>query len=324
MIWRLMEGGGIIKCRNKNNLEKKMKFEKEFANLLFRNAIIFIDSAIGYINRGLGDYVNMIQAIVNLQFAMELALKSSVVTNCGIRTILVGKQSAMSDTEIEELYATNKLKIREYDDIKNYTKGTACLYNFERKEYQYMEMFQKYRNSVLHSSYIFTEEEKQNVEKNIIYALIHILGILMSEETGIENRIFMQEYLNDSQYAILLNNPIYNQELHSFLKKEYEELYTCPYCSTKTMTIDYKCARCFNIFSDHNFFQYVNCGYCGADMVICDAANIEGNNNYIRGLCLNCGNDTTVYKCPKCGQYINAELFDNTRCHEGFCSIFRM
>ena len=28
-----------------------MKFEKEFAQLLFRNAVIFIDSAIGYIKK---------------------------------------------------------------------------------------------------------------------------------------------------------------------------------------------------------------------------------------------------------------------------------
>lgn len=68
-----------------------MKFEKEFAQLLFRNAVIFIDSAIGYINKGLDNYVNMLQAIVNLQFAMELALKSSIVSCCGIRTIFFGK-----------------------------------------------------------------------------------------------------------------------------------------------------------------------------------------------------------------------------------------
>ena len=84
-----------------------MKFEKEFAQLLFRNAVIFIDSAIGYINKGLDNYVNMLQAIVNLQFAMELALKSSVVSCCGIRTILVSKQSCLSDSEIEELYAVS-------------------------------------------------------------------------------------------------------------------------------------------------------------------------------------------------------------------------
>ena len=95
-----------------------MKFEKEFAQLLFRNAVIFIDSAIGYINKELDNYVNMLQAIVNLQFAMELALKSSVVSCCGIRTILVSKQSCLSDSEIEELYVTNKLKIRNMMKLK--------------------------------------------------------------------------------------------------------------------------------------------------------------------------------------------------------------
>lgn len=239
-----------------------MKFEKEFAQLLFRNAVIFIDSAIGYINKGLDSYVNMLQAIVNLQFAMELALKSSVVSYCGIRTVLVSKQSNLSDSEIEDLYSANKLKVREFDDIKNFTKGKKHLYNFERKEYQYMELFQKYRNCVLHSAYVFSEQERRDAEKDIMYALIHILGILMSGENTAD-RQFMQEYLNDSQYALLLKNSIYNQELYNFLKKEYEDLYTCPYCSTRTMTIDYKCARCFNVFSDRHFFEYVNCGYCG-------------------------------------------------------------
>ena len=223
----------------------------------------------------------------------------------------------------EKIYGINDKKMEELvaSVFKDFTKGKKHLYNFERKEYQYMELFQKYRNCVLHSAYVFSEQERRDAEKDIMYALIHILGILMSGENTAD-RQFMQEYLNDSQYALLLKNPIYNQELYNFLKKEYEDLYTCPYCSTRTMTIDYKCARCFNVFSDRHFFEYVNCGYCGEEMVICDAVNIEYNNNYIRGYCLNCDNDTTVYKCPKCGQFINAELFDKTKCHEGFCSVF--
>lgn len=42
---------------------------------------------------------------------MELALKSSVVSYCGIRTVLVSKQSGLSDSEIEELYNANRLKV---------------------------------------------------------------------------------------------------------------------------------------------------------------------------------------------------------------------
>ena len=268
----------------------------------YRNAVIFIDSAIGYINKGLDSYVNMLQAIVNLQFAMELALKSSVVSCCGIRTILVSKQSCLSDSEIEELYVTNKLKIREYDEVKNFTKGRERLYNFERKEYQYIWRCFRNIETVYCIRHKLLMSKKDKVLKRMLYALIHILGILMSEETGIENRKFMQEYLNDSQYAILLKNPIYEHELYNFLKREYGDLYICPVFMTRTMTIDYKCTRCFNVFSDRNCFGYVDCGYCGEQMVIFDVANIENNNNYARGLCLNCEDDTMVYKCPKCGQ----------------------
>lgn len=163
-----------------------MKFEKEFAQLLFRNAVIFIDSAIGYINKVLDSYVNMLQAIVNLQFAMELALKSSVVSYCGIRTVLVSKQSNLSDSEIEDLYSANKLKVREFDDIKNFTKGKKHLYNFERKEYQYMELFQKYRNCVLHSAYVFSEQERRDAEKDIT-VLIVIMTQLSINALSVDN-----------------------------------------------------------------------------------------------------------------------------------------
>lgn len=69
-----------------------MKYEKEFARSLFKNAVIFLDSAIKYFNEGLDYHVNMVQSIVNLQFALELALKSSVcimqpqsVTKCNAK-----------------------------------------------------------------------------------------------------------------------------------------------------------------------------------------------------------------------------------------------
>ena len=145
-----------------------MKCEKEFSNILFKNAILFIDSAIGYINRGLDRYNNMVQSVVNLQIAMELALKSSVVSNYGIKMVLVKKQSELADNEIEDLFYANKLKVREYDDIKNFTKGKSQLYIFDRDDYSYMETFQTYRNSILHSSYVFSVNEIKSIEKSII------------------------------------------------------------------------------------------------------------------------------------------------------------
>ena len=195
-----------------------MKYEKEFARSLFRNAVIFLDSAIKYFNEGLDYHANMVQSIVNLQFALELALKSLVTSQYGIRTILINKQKELKDSELEELYLANKLKVREYDDIKNYIKGRGIYLVLIAKEYKYMEMFQKYRNCVLHSSYHFSVDEKKDIEKEIIYTLIHVLGILMSAEIT-EDRIFMQEYLNENEYTKLLENSFYIKELEDFLRK---------------------------------------------------------------------------------------------------------
>ncbi|MFR4146573.1 MAG: hypothetical protein ACLT1J_09815 [Mediterraneibacter gnavus] len=155
-----------------------------------------------------------------------------------------------------------QLKVREYDDIKNYIKGKGHLFGFNRKEYKYMEMFQKYRNCVLHSSYHFSVDEKKDIEKEIIYTLIHVLGILMSAEIT-EDRIFMQEYLNENEYTKLLENSFYIKELEDFLRKEYDEVYICPDCLKRTLTPDFKCARCFNVFSDFHFYGYAECGSAG-------------------------------------------------------------
>ena len=99
-----------------------MMFESEFIKGLFQNAIFFLDEAISYINRGVSDRRNMILAIINMQISMELALKSSLATNFGLRTILVEKQANLSEKELQRLYEENNLKIKEYDSLKNFLK----------------------------------------------------------------------------------------------------------------------------------------------------------------------------------------------------------
>ncbi|TWH78155.1 hypothetical protein [Sedimentibacter saalensis] len=300
-----------------------MKWEHEFATALFNNAVIFLNEAVGFINLGLNERRNIVLSIVNIQIAIELALKSSIVNYYGVRTVLMDPQSRMTDEEIEKLFRENRLKLKEYNMLKNFTKTKDAnieVYNFEKTQYKHMEQFQKYRNQILHSSYIFSDEEIKKIEQDIIYVLIHIMGILMSDSTDYEYKHFMQEYLNGREYSKLLHNPIYNRELYEFLENEYDKLYTCPYCSTRTVTPYKYCARCLTNFDvSKDIFAFVKCGWCGEEMVICDSGNIEYNNNMIKGLCLNCGEDTIVYKCHKCHDFVNVELFDKSDCCENYC-----
>ena len=300
-----------------------MSCDNEFSTVLSKNAIMFLDEAVGFINMGIKERKNMVLAIVNIQLAVELSMKASIIDFYGIRKVLIDKQAQMTDLEIEQLFRENKLKVREYDSLKNFLKSNdkdGERYDFKKTQYKYMERFQNYRNQILHSSYIFSDKECEEMEKDLLYVLMHIIGVLMSNRMDDEYREFVQEYLNYKEYSKLMENPIYNHELQVFLERYYDKLYTCPHCGTKTVTPNRYCARCLTNFNVSNeIYAFVKCGWCGEEMVICDAANIENNNNMIRGLCLNCEEDTIVYKCPKCHSFVNAELFDSSECHEGFC-----
>ena len=298
-----------------------MDYEMKFIESLFQNAVIFLDEAIGYINRGVTDRRNMVLAIINMQIAMELALKSSLANLFGIRTILIEKQAKLSEEELQELFESNNMKIREYESLKNFLKtpeGNIDALDFDKSQYKYMERFQRYRNQILHSSYIFSDEECVEMEKDLIYVYTHIIGVLMSDRTDEQFRRFIQEYLNYNEYSKLLKNPIYTELMELFVQEEYGKGYNCPFCNTKTVTPYKYCARCLSDFNVSNeIYAFVECTYCGEEMVICDAANIEINNNKMRGLCLNCGKYTYVYKCPLCREFVN--LNDDSKCHEGFC-----
>lgn len=67
----------------------------------------------------------MVLAIVNIQLAVELSMKASIVDFYGIRKVLIDKQVKMTDLEIEQLFRENKLKVREYDSLKNFLKANT-------------------------------------------------------------------------------------------------------------------------------------------------------------------------------------------------------
>ena len=302
-----------------------MNYQDKVIKSLFHNAIIFLNESIRYINRGVNNRRNMVLAIINMQIAIELALKASLTNYLGLKKILITKQACLSDESIKQLFENNNLKFKEFESLKNLTRtlqSSIEAFDFEKPQYQYMNRFQKYRNQILHSTYNFSESEYTEMEKDLIYVFIHILGVLMGSRDQDENDSFVQEYLNSNEYSKLVTNPIYNRELQCFLEKEYDKLFFCPYCNTRTVTPIKYCARCLTDFCvSSEIYAFVRCGWCGEKMVICDAANIEINSNYIRGVCLNCGEDTTVYKCPRCHNYINAELFNFSNCHEDYCKF---
>ena len=65
-------------------------FEQDIFKTLIKNAPVFLNCAIQAINSGLRFHHNQIVAIVNLQIALELAIKARLVEKYGGRRLQAG------------------------------------------------------------------------------------------------------------------------------------------------------------------------------------------------------------------------------------------
>ena len=288
---------------------------------LFRNAIVFLNEAIYRFNLGIENYDNKVLSIVDLQMSLELAIKFTIANYRSASSIFEDKSVVgLSEEEILSLFLDNKLKVKEFEQLKNYLKGDRFFCTEFSSEFSYMEKFQNYRNKLVHQSYNFSEDENAAIEKDIIHIIVYILYRLLSNDVSSSDyKEYLYEYIPQEEYQKLLSNAIFAAEIQSKFECEYGKLYLCPLCSTRSLTPLKKCYRCLESFDDRNFFGYVTCNYCDEDFVIFDAGNIDCNNGFIKGLCLNCEEDTIVYKCKKCGGYSNLEAFERKKCTPEHC-----
>lgn len=293
--------------------------ESKICTTLFQNSIIFLNDAIKHFNSNMQDHSVRILTVVEVQMAIELAIKYRIAEDFGSKMIFDNIPSDIDDNELERLFIENRLTTREFENLKNFLKSKEEYCRKLSKEFKYMEKFQLYRNKLVHLSYNFSQRELNELEDDIIHVIVYILHALLSGRVSAdEYRTFLYEYIEQSEYKKLLSNRSFYTSLCEILNKEYPKLYFCPICDRTLVTPHKKCVGCLTNFDDTNAFGFVSCGYCGEDMVIYDACNIDINTT-LQGLCLNCENYTTVYECKKCGSVVNLELFDANKCNKNHC-----
>lgn len=295
--------------------------ESKISTSLFQNSIIFLNDAIKHFNNAMQGHSGRILTVVEVQMAIELAIKYRIAEDYGSKMIFDNVPPDIDDNELERLFAENRLSTRDFENLKNFLKSKEEYSRKLSKEFKYMEKFQLYRNKLVHLSYNFSQKELNQLEDDIIHVIVYILHILLSGKVSEEEyRQFLYSYIEHEEYEKLLSNRKFYTTLSDMLNKEYSKLYFCPICD-RTLVIPHKrCVGCLTSFTDTNAFGFVSCGYCGEDMVIYDACNIDINTTLL-GLCLNCKNDTMVYKCEKCGSIVNLELFDDSKCNQSHCEF---
>ena len=289
---------------------------------IFRNATIFLNDAIHHFNDGLDAKNNKMLTIVALQMSLELAVKYKIARDYGIRFIFERITDSTTDAEIIDAYNNNSLRVKEFDATKNFLKAKREENTALSEEYAYMEKFQKYRNKLVHFDYNFSSSEEAELEDDIIHILVKILHTLMSDNTlEDENRLFVVELISADEYSKLLSNTKYRNALEQMISDEYEDVYYCPICSRTLLTPIKKCLGCLHDFNDTVAYGFVKCNYCQKETVIYDKCNIQAN-TFMRGLCLNCENDTVIYRCKKCENIYNFESTDKEICSLEHCYWF--
>ena len=295
--------------------------ENKISTALFQNAIIFLNDAIKHFNNDMQSHYGRILTVVEIQMAIELSIKYCITEEYGSVTIFDNVPADIEDEELEKLFMENKLSTRDFENLKNFLKSKEEYSRILSKEFKYMEKFQLYRNKLVHLNYNFSKSELNKLEEDIIHIIVYILHILLSGKVSDEEyRDFLYDYIDHREYEILLSNSYFYESLRNVLNSEYPNMYFCPICSRNLVIPHKRCVGCLTDLNNSNAYGFVTCGFCEEDMVIYDACNIDANTE-MRGLCLNCENDTIVYKCKKCGSVVNLELFDDTTCHPFYCEF---
>lgn len=298
------------------------KIEEKIIMKLYQNASIFLNDAIIHLNKGIDSYSDMLLAIVDIQMSLELAIKVRVAQDHGVTAILQHADAEISADELTQKYEKNSLRVKEFESLKNFLKSKREYNHILSGEYAYMERFQKYRNKLVHFDYNFSDEECVELESNIIHIIVYILHALLSSNISAEEyREFIFENIQSSEYNKLLKNPKFYSELQNVILQEYGEIYFCPICDRNLLTPAMKCLGCLLNFRDTSVYGFVPCQFCGKETVIYDALNLPINTE-LQGLCVNCSEYTTVYRCTLCGEVYNLERFDPDECKPGYCAVF--
>jgi len=298
---------------------------------LSKNSIVFFNDAIYHFNRWLEkrSYADQVLSIVNTQMALELAMKYKIADKEDLRIIFDVKSIAgLSKDQIYDNFRSNKLRIKEFEQLKNYMKSNKELSKTFSSHFAYMEKFQNYRNKLVHQNYTFTPSELNQIEDDIIHIFIYIIVEMLTDIQEHENDTIINDLIHSTEYKKLLSNHVFAKKLNEKAESNYGKLYYCPVCSIglRTMLPYKRCYRCGLIYNPtstsvfaSNAVTYAKCHLCGERMVAFDALNIDLNHGFAEGWCLNCDNYTTIFKCPECGKYYDTETLSSEICTPDKC-----
>ena len=298
-------------------------------NATSSNSILFLKKALSQLTKDSDtekpiDKEDAILSCIYIQLSLELAIKAVIIKRVGITSILdKSKHNKDSEEELLKKFNNNSIKVKEFDSLKNFVKANKQIFNLDKNHISYIEKFQNIRNKLVHMNYNFTIEEFENMKKDLIFVIAHIIIKLLAEDAKSLPSEFYIQHLNHQEFNKLINYRLYRTEMEELAKQSATTVYLCPICSNYSLNFDNKfCYTCLSVFDDDSTYGFLDCDYCNSkESVIYDRLNVHFNDHIIRGLCLECKEDALVYECPICSYSYNIDtnLSGGNNCNNAIC-----
>ncbi|WP_321310613.1 hypothetical protein [Marinifilum fragile] len=301
-----------------------IEFDKVLKESLWNNSIIFLKDAIERIvstniDREIGTERGLILLTCSsIQVSMELALKSFIIDNYGVRSILVSSQYRMQDDEIIRLYNSNKIRTKTFEELKKFLKQNNNNILTE-DDYDIISDFQKFRNIIVHFIPNLSDGDYFDLEYDVIQYAIHVLiKILKNGDDLIKSSEFLEHHLGWELREKLIKYEPYLHAMSSLVRQNSDKVFDCINCGHRTFSMEEQI--CYSCNFENHFYYLIDCCFCKEKKsVIYDNLNIKGNNHIMKGVCLNCGEDGMIYQCPDCERAHNIEVNCENQCLPGKC-----
>jgi len=290
------------------------------------NSLVFLNKAIAEIasHQDRDDAPLSIETatitVALLQISFELSLVAYSIREKGIASILLNKDKGLTYDEVHSRFVNNELKTRSFSELIDELKKERNF--FDEDDLYHIETFQNIRNKLFHVGFNFYDGDLYDLKYDVIYFLSHPLLRFISSSSEYETPAqIIQNHIEPNLYKKLIAFPPYIYQMER-LASQCSDTLKCLHCGNRSLSKDE--GICYVCSEEYECDEFIHCGRCGAKRsVIYDHLNIKFNNNMARGLCLACGDDDVVFRCPKCDVAYGMETtFDSDICKPDKCAFF--
>ena len=302
-------------------------FERKLYHTVVHNSLLFLEDGLKRLitdgNNDLGDTI--VLSCTSIQISLELAMRAYILRNKGLEFIIVKKQKDNNtDEEIEKLYAENRLKVIEFEALKNQLKEKDASV-FTKEDYQIIDDFQTYRNKLMHFCCPLDNNELSKLKENLMYYVVRVVLCLLYDNYEEKKPAeYFEELLGWDFYRTLINDKGYIRAIQQLAKEQAKDVGLCPICGRIAYSIEDEFCYFCNVQPLEDEWGRTECMACGRkNSVIYDKMNIhlKGNHHSMSGLCQHCDAHPQIFECPICGQthWLYSDTYD-WMCYDGHCT----